>query len=67
MTVQMTNPTRRLTAGVTFWIAVAASAQPSPPALTKIEALQRSPVSAGASIYRGQTFPLRVSAGSPLY
>lgn len=67
MTFPMTNPIRRLTTGATFWIAMAASAQPSPPALTKMEALQRSPESAGALIYRGQTFPLGVSAGSPLY
>lgn len=42
-------------------------AQPGPAALTRLDALQRSPETAGALVYRGETYALKAPAGSPLY
>jgi hypothetical protein len=67
MTFFNLNPTRTLS--VTAWLlaAASASAQTVQPALAQLDALRLSPESAGALVYRGDTFTQRTPAGAPLY
>lgn len=69
MTFFTLNPTRTLTLSVTAWLLAAAAtpAQAVQPALAKLEALRLSPESAGALVYRGDTFAQRTADGAPLY
>ncbi|MES2950436.1 MAG: hypothetical protein V4858_17975 [Pseudomonadota bacterium] len=54
-------------AAALFLAAGPCHAQPGPAALAKLDALRLSPESAGALVYRGETFAQKTPAGSPLF
>ncbi len=65
-----TSPLRTWTvplAATLFLVTSPCHAQLGPAALAKLDALQRSPESAGALVYRGETFTQKTPAGSPLF
>lgn len=58
---------RHMSTAAFVLVASLSHAQMAPSALAKPEALQTSPDSAGALVYRGDTFTQRTPAGDPLY
>ena len=67
MPLLATRPTHLLTLAGYLLTAATAFAQGEQAAFAKLEALQASPESAGALVYRGDTFTQRIPAGPALY
>jgi hypothetical protein len=63
----MTQPARRLALAACFFTTSLSLAQGTPPAFANLAALQTSPETAGALVYRGNTFTQRTPAGPPLF
>lgn len=67
MTFPTFNPMRTLSVVAWLLAATAAPALAVQPTLAKLDALRLSPESAGALVYRGDTFAQHTPAGAPLY